>query len=50
MLQLELPIDRLNGPIELLAKSLGKEFLNWNIKLLGENNGKARINVILQDC
>jgi hypothetical protein len=45
----ELPIltYRFDGPIELLTKGLGEEFLNWDIELLAEDSCKSRINVIL---
>ena len=46
---LELPVlvNRLDSPIELFAKCLREETLNRHIELLGEDNSKARINVVL---
>lgn len=48
---LELPVinvlDRLNGPVELLAKCLRKELLNGHVELLGEDNSKTRVNIVL---
>lgn len=48
---LKLPIvvvlDRVNGPDELLAESLGKELLDRNVKLLGEHYRKTGVDVVL---
>jgi hypothetical protein len=45
----ELPIllNGLNGPFELLTKSLGEELLNGHIELLAEDNGETRVDVVL---
>jgi hypothetical protein len=47
---LELPVfvNRLDGPIELLAQRLGEELLNGDVELLGEDNGETRIDVVLK--
>lgn len=49
---LELPvlIHRLNSPVELLTQRLREEALDWNVKLLAENDSEARIDVILRRC
>ena len=46
---LELPIlvDRLDGPVELLAQSLGEELFNGHVELLGEDHRETRIDVVL---
>ena len=45
----ELPVlvDRLDSPIKLLPQSLREEALDGHVKLLGEDNGEARIDVVL---
>jgi hypothetical protein len=48
---LEFPIlfDGLDGPLELLAQGLGEELLDWDAKLLTEDDSKARIDVVLME-
>jgi hypothetical protein len=50
--RLEVPVlvDRLDGPVELLAESLGEESLDRNVKLLAEDDGEAGIDVVLDVC
>ncbi len=45
----ELPIlvNRLDCPIELLPQCFGKELLDRHVKLLREDNGESRVDVIL---
>ena len=47
---LEIPvfIHGLDGPIELLAQSLREEALDGDIELLGEDDGKTRVDVVLK--
>ena len=46
----EFPIfsDRFDCPIKLLSQCLGEELFNRHVKLLGEDHGKTRIDVILR--
>ncbi len=47
---LEFPVVVLNGldgPVELLAKCLREELLNRHVELLGEDDSKAGVNIIL---
>ena len=46
---LELPIliNTLDRPIELLPQCLGKEALNRDIELLGEDDRQTRVDVVL---
>jgi hypothetical protein len=46
---LELPVlvHGFDGPVKLLAKCLGEEFLNGDVKFLGEDDGETGINVVL---
>ena len=48
---LEFPVlvDRLDSPIELFAKCLREETLDWHIELFGEDDSKAGIDVVLVD-
>src|SRR3981081_3054479 len=52
LVYLKLPVigvfDRLDGPVEFFAQSFGKELFDRHIKLLGEDNRKARINIVLE--
>jgi len=47
-LKLPVLVDGLDRPIELLAQRLGEEPLNRDIELLGEDDGEARIDVVLK--
>ena len=40
-------IGRFDCPFEFLSKSFGEESFNRNIELLREDNGQARVNVVL---
>lgn len=42
-------LDRLDGPSELVSKSLGEKLFNRHIELLGEDNSQARIDVVLDE-
>src|SRR5690606_1564330 len=46
---LEIPVlvGRVDGPLELVAESLGEDLLNWDVKLLAEHDGQTRINIVL---
>jgi hypothetical protein len=46
---LELPVlvHGFDGPVELLAECLGEEFLNGDVKFLGEDDGETGIDVVL---
>ena len=48
---LELPCgvvsDRLDSPVELFAERLGEKLLDRDVELLGEDNGEARIDIVL---
>lgn len=48
----ELPVlvNGLDGPIELLTKCLGEEFLDWDVELLGEDDSQARVDIVLSRC
>lgn len=46
-LKLPVLVDRLDGPVELLAQSFGKELLNGDVELLRKDDRKTRIDVIL---
>jgi len=41
-------LDGLDGPVEFLAKGFGEKLLDWNIKLLGEDNSKTRVDIVLK--
>ncbi len=47
---LELPVlvHGLDGPVELLTEGLGEEALNWDVELLGEDDGQTRIDIVLE--
>lgn len=40
-------LNGLDGPSELVSKSLGEELLNWNVELLREDDCETRIDVVL---
>jgi hypothetical protein len=39
--------NRLDGPLELVAKRLGEELLDWHLELGAEDNRETRIDVVL---
>ena len=41
--------DRLDGPVELVAERLGEELLDRDLELVGEDDGKAGIDVVLRN-
>lgn len=50
MLRSELPFvifDGLDSPAELFTQGLGKELLDGNVKLLGEDDSEAWVNIVL---
>lgn len=48
--RLERPVlfDRLDRPLELLAKCLGEEFLDGDVEFLAEHDGETRVDVVLE--
>lgn len=40
-------LNGLDGPSELVSKSLGEELLNWNVELLREDDCETWIDVVL---
>jgi hypothetical protein len=42
-------VYRLDSPVKLLTKSLGKELFNGNIELLAKHDSQTRVDVVLYD-